>query len=174
MKEKINYITIDGRGNHKSFMDCVMKSVEELKPNEGIHIIKEFEPFPMYKMMEGKGFEKYVEKISDEEFHVYFSPWVESEDVKIEDSLESDEQDKYHYNNEYAITAETKIGDLVKEYPFIKDYLLDLSPKFNKLKNPVIFKTMALVATLEMISKKGDIDIMELIDKIVKEIDSRK
>ena len=73
MKKEIKYITIDGRGDHESFRDCITKAVKELKSNEGIHAIKDFEPFPMYKMMEEKGFDKYVEKISDEEFHVYFT-----------------------------------------------------------------------------------------------------
>ena len=76
MKKDIEYITIDGRGEHETFRDCITKAIEDLKPGEGIHVIKDFEPFPMYKMMESKGFDKYVEKISDEEYHVYFFPFT--------------------------------------------------------------------------------------------------
>lgn len=92
MNREIKYITIDGRGEHESFRDCITKTIENLKPKEGIHIIKDFEPFPMYKMMEEKGFDKYVEKISDEEFHVYFTPKDESERIKMGEYLEVDKE----------------------------------------------------------------------------------
>jgi len=73
--------------------------------------------------------------------------------------------------NKYNITKETKIGGLTKEYPFLKDFLISLSPKFEKLKSPILFKTMASIATLEMISARGDLDVSDLIDKLVSEID---
>jgi DUF438 domain-containing protein len=92
MKKEINYITIDGRGEHESFRDCITKAIQDLKPNEGIHVIKDFEPFPMYRMMEEKGFDKYVEKISDEEYHVYFSPKAELEKIKMGEYLKFDEE----------------------------------------------------------------------------------
>lgn len=92
MKKEIKYITIDGRGEHESFRDCITKAIQDLKPNEGIHVIKDFEPFPMYKMMEAKGFDKYVEKASDEEFHVYFTPKDEIEKIKMGEYLEADNE----------------------------------------------------------------------------------
>ncbi|WP_326512645.1 PAS domain-containing protein [Clostridium intestinale] len=91
MKKDINYVTIDGRGEHDSFRDCVTKAIKELKPNEGIHVIKDFEPFPMYKMMEEKGFDKFVEKVSDEEYHAYFYPIDKLEKIKMTENLDIDE-----------------------------------------------------------------------------------
>jgi uncharacterized protein len=79
-----------------------------------------------------------------------------------------------YVQNEYGITKDTVIGDLVKKYPFLKEFMISLSPKFSKLKNPIIFKTMASVATLEMISERGGFQVQELLDKIVGEIASRK
>ena len=90
MKKQVNYITIDGRGDHETFQDCITKVIKDLKPSEGIHVIKDFEPFPMYKMMDVKGFDKYVEKISDEEFHVYFTPKEKIERIQMENNLEID------------------------------------------------------------------------------------
>ncbi|OPJ65276.1 PAS domain-containing protein [Clostridium oryzae] len=92
MKKDINYITIDGRGEHESFRDCVTKTIRELKPHEGIHIIKDFEPFPLYRMMEEKGFDKYVEKVSDEEFHVYFSPKAKLEKIQMGEYMDFDKE----------------------------------------------------------------------------------
>ncbi|WP_238882848.1 PAS domain-containing protein [Clostridium sp. YIM B02551] len=91
MRKDIRYITIDGRGEHESFRDCITQTVKDLNPNTGVHIIKDFEPFPIYKMMEEKGFEKYVEKISDDEFHVYFSQKTKFENIKMSEYLEVDE-----------------------------------------------------------------------------------
>jgi DUF438 domain-containing protein len=91
MKKDINYVTIDGRGEHDSFRDCVTKAIKELKPNEGIHVIKDFEPFPMYKMMEEKGFDKFVEKVSDNEYHAYFYPIDKLEKIKMTENLDIDE-----------------------------------------------------------------------------------
>lgn len=90
MKKQINYITIDGRGEHETFKDCITKVLQDLNPQEGIHVIKDFEPFPMYKMMEEKGFDKYVKKISDEEFHVYFTPKDEVGKIQMEENLKID------------------------------------------------------------------------------------
>lgn len=92
MKKDIEYITIDGRGEHETFRDCVTKTIKELKPNQGIHVIKDFEPFPMYRMMEEKGFDKHMEKVSDEEFHVYFFPKAEFEKIKMVEYLDFDEE----------------------------------------------------------------------------------
>ncbi|SJZ89962.1 DUF438 domain-containing protein [Selenihalanaerobacter shriftii] len=92
MKDEIDYITIDGRGEHESFRDCITQTIQNLKPNEGIHVIKDFEPFPMYKMMEEKGFDKYVEKVSDEEFHVYFFPKNDLKRIKMGGYLDLDDK----------------------------------------------------------------------------------
>lgn len=92
MRKDIKYITIDGRGEHEAFRECITKAVQDLGPNEGIHVIKDFEPFPMYKMMEEKGFERSVEKISDHEFHVYFSPAVKVEKIKMSNYLKLDDE----------------------------------------------------------------------------------
>ncbi|MBM7613763.1 PAS domain-containing protein [Alkaliphilus hydrothermalis] len=90
MKKEITYITIDGREEHESFRDCITKAVAGLKPNEGIHVIKDFEPFPMYKMMESKGFDRYVEKTNEEEYHVYFTPREELGKIKMGEYLNLD------------------------------------------------------------------------------------
>jgi DUF438 domain-containing protein len=90
MRKDITYITIDGRGDHDSFRDCVTKTLEKIEPNQGIHVIKDFEPFPLYKMMESKGFDKHVEKISNEEYHVYFFPFTEISSIEMNKHLSVD------------------------------------------------------------------------------------
>ena len=75
------------------------------------------------------------------------------------------------HENDYNITEDTVIGDLVKRYPFIKEYMLSLSPKYQKLQNPILFKTMSAVATMEMIASRGGLQTEDLIDKLVKRIE---
>jgi len=76
--------------------------------------------------------------------------------------------------NMYDITPETSLGDILKEHPFIKTFLPTISPKFEKLKNPILFKMMVGVATMEMIAQRGDLDVNYLIDQLVDEIDRQK
>ena len=64
------------------------------------------------------------------------------------------------------ITKNTVVGDLVKNYPYLKEELLSLSPKFAKLKNPILFKTMSSIATMEMIAERGNLPVDELISKL--------
>lgn len=72
MKRHIEYMTIDGRGEHENFKDCVTQALKKLEPGQGLHLIKDFEPFPLYRMMESKGFSKKIEKVSETEYHAYF------------------------------------------------------------------------------------------------------
>ncbi|SHI84842.1 hypothetical protein SAMN02745975_00745 [Geosporobacter subterraneus DSM 17957] len=88
--------------------------------------------------------------------------------------VKSEETAPAEAKNEYGITKETIIGDLVKEHPFVKDYLFNLSPKYSKLKNPILFKTMSSIATIEMISERGGFEVQDLIQRIVEEIRSKK
>jgi len=69
------------------------------------------------------------------------------------------------------ITRDTVVGELIKNYPYLKDELLSLSPKFSKLKNPILFKTMSSIATMEMIAERGNLNVDELIAKLEARID---
>ena len=74
--------------------------------------------------------------------------------------------------NPYGITKDTLVGDLVKEFPFIKAFLISLSPNYKKLGNPILFKTMSSIATIKMIAERGNLQVDEMIGKLVKEIQS--
>ncbi len=60
---------------------------------------------------------------------------------------------------------------LVDEYPFLIDYLLTLSPKYELLKDPVMRENMFKVATIEIVAANGGFTPEELISKIQEEID---
>ena len=60
----------------------------------------------------------------------------------------------------------TKIYDLLKEYPFLEDELIKINPKFKKLKNPVLKRTVARVASIKQAAIVGGMDAVELLNKI--------
>ena len=92
MKEDIKYFTLDGRGQTESFRTHVLDALEKLGPREGLHIIKEFEPIPLYALIGQKGLEKRVEKKSDNEYHVWFFPKKEIEDIEMKKYLTIDNE----------------------------------------------------------------------------------
>lgn len=160
----IKYITLDGRNEQITFRDKLMAAVAELKPGEGLHVIKDFEPMPIYPVMEELGYGHDMEKVSPEEYHVYFYP---SEDIPV--TVEASVNENF-----FGITSETIIGDIINDYPYIKDFLLNLSPKYSNLKNPIMFKAMSSLANIKMISARGEIPVEELIEKIVAEINKNE
>jgi uncharacterized protein len=68
------------------------------------------------------------------------------------------------------ITHETKVHDLLEEYPYLLDFLADLKPEFGKLRNPVLRNTVARVASLATVAEMGEMSVDELIDAVTSEI----
>ena len=71
------------------------------------------------------------------------------------------------------IEPNTVIGTMIGQYPFIKDFLVSLSPDYNRLTNPIVFKTMKNIATIDMISKVGGFKVDELLKLIKQEIEDK-
>jgi hypothetical protein len=71
------------------------------------------------------------------------------------------------------INAKTKINNLLKQYPFLEDFLITLSPKFKGLKNPIMRKTMGKVATLELATSISGLDLDTLITSLTAEIEKQ-
>lgn len=92
MKPDINYIQLDGRGKTEEFHKSMVDALENLTPGNGLHIIKEFEPFPLYALMEKKGMDKHMEKINDDEYHIWFFPKSNSHGIEMKKHLNLDEE----------------------------------------------------------------------------------
>lgn len=72
------------------------------------------------------------------------------------------------------IQPDTTIADLLKQYPFLKDFLISLNPKFKMLNNPFVFKTMGNIANLGMIAEKGGLKVDELVTQLKAEVERHK
>ena len=72
------------------------------------------------------------------------------------------------------INANTKIDDLLKEYPFLEDFLVKLSPKFKGLRNPIMRKTIGKVATLSKVAGIGCLNLDDFLAALTNEINRKK
>lgn len=64
------------------------------------------------------------------------------------------------------ITPKTKVGELLDAYPQLEELLVELSPSFAKLKNPVLRKTVAKVATLQQAAVIGNLKVNDLVGRL--------
>lgn len=64
------------------------------------------------------------------------------------------------------ITPETKVARLLEIYPELEEVLIELAPAFGKLRNPVLRKTVAKVATLRQAAKVGGVSLSEMINAL--------
>ena len=69
MKE---FQTIDVRHLHGNFFEGLKKKAESLAVGQGLHIVQNFELYPLYAVMEGLGYERFTEKAGETEFQAYF------------------------------------------------------------------------------------------------------
>jgi hypothetical protein len=61
------------------------------------------------------------------------------------------------------IGPETTVGALLEAYPELESALIEMAPAFAKLRNPVVRRTVAKVATLEQAAKIGGISLQSMI-----------
>jgi len=64
------------------------------------------------------------------------------------------------------ITLDTKIADLLNNYEGMKDILIEINPKFKKLNNPILRRTLAKVATVKQASIVGGMQPIELLNRL--------
>lgn len=68
------------------------------------------------------------------------------------------------------ISPKTKVGELLDAFPQLEDVLLQLSPSFAKLKNPILRKTVAKVASLQQAAIVGGLKVDELVNRLRQEV----
>lgn len=75
--------------------------------------------------------------------------------------------------NTLEITGDTTLHRALQTYPYLKEFLLQLSPKYKPLSNPALFAMMSRVADFRTIAAKGGFTEEELLGKIKEEITKR-
>jgi hypothetical protein len=65
-----------------------------------------------------------------------------------------------------AITPDAKLGALLERWPVFEQVLIDMSPHFRALRNPVLRRTVARVATLRQVSSVSGVALGTLIARL--------
>jgi len=68
------------------------------------------------------------------------------------------------------IKMTTTIAELLNDYEGMKDILIKINPKFKKLNNPVLRRTLAKVATVKQAAIVGGMKPEELLNRLRKEV----
>jgi len=68
------------------------------------------------------------------------------------------------------LSPKTKVNELLNQYPFLKDFLVQLNPEFKMLDNPVMRKTVGRLASLGKVAMIGGMDVKKLLDDIAGKI----
>ena len=71
--------------------------------------------------------------------------------------------------NRPDITPDTKVAELLRHYPELEDVLVSMSEEFRRLKNPVLRRTVARVATLRQVARIGGVSLGDLINTLRRE-----
>jgi DUF438 domain-containing protein len=71
------------------------------------------------------------------------------------------------------LSEKTRIGELLKTYPFLLDYLAGYTPEFEKLRNPILRNTFGRIATLKMASSMGKVPLDKLLEDLRRTIEER-
>ena len=73
-------------------------------------------------------------------------------------------------NGRFAITPETKVAALLEHFPELEELLIGLAPPFKKLRNPVLRKSVAKVASLRQAAAVGHVPIEQMINLLRAEV----
>ncbi len=72
-----------------------------------------------------------------------------------------------------TITPKTTVHSLLKEHPFLLDFLAEYHPEFKKLTNPVLRRTVGRMATLDTVAEQGNVPLDQLMNDIAAEIEKK-
>lgn len=91
-----------------------------------------------------------------------------------QEKQENYEENKNEFKSKYNFTGKTVIGDIVKKYPYIKEYMPLISPEYKRLLDPIQYMMMSKIATLQMIAMRGELELDYLIMMIEAKIDEEE
>ena len=72
--------------------------------------------------------------------------------------------------SELIIAPKTKVAELIDAYPQLEQVLIGYVPAYEKLRNPVLRRTVARVTTLQQAATIGGVNVEDLINHLRKEV----
>jgi len=70
-----------------------------------------------------------------------------------------------------VLSETTKINEIIKEYPFLKEVLAELDPKLKRLQNPILSKTVGRKATLTDVAQLINLDLNQVVNFLAEKIE---
>lgn len=70
------------------------------------------------------------------------------------------------------LSSNTSIDQLLAEYPFLLDFLIEYNPRFELLKNKLMRATVGKMATMKQVAALGEVPLHTLLKDIAAEIES--
>ena len=64
------------------------------------------------------------------------------------------------------ITKTSKLLDVLEAYPSLEEQIVNIAPPFKSLKNPVLRRTVGMLATLEKVAQIGGMDVTKLVNTL--------
>ncbi|MGC8865235.1 MAG: DUF1858 domain-containing protein [Bacteroidales bacterium] len=71
---------------------------------------------------------------------------------------------------ELVISPRTKVYDLLEAYPQLEDKLISMVPAFEKLRNPVLRKTITRITNLGQAAAIANVPVEDLVNQLRKEV----
>jgi len=69
-------------------------------------------------------------------------------------------------NDRPDIVPDMMVGELLRSYPELEEELIAVAPAFEKLRNPVLRRTIAKVTTLHQAARVGGVTVGEIIGRL--------
>ncbi len=69
-------------------------------------------------------------------------------------------------NDTLSITPSTKVAELLDCYPQLEDVLIGMAPPFKKLRNPILRKSVAKIASLRQAAAVARVPVEELVNRL--------
>ena len=66
----------------------------------------------------------------------------------------------------FSIDPETKVAKLLDHYPQLEDVLINIAPPFRKLRNPVLRRSVARVASLRQAAAVAGLSVGEVVNTL--------
>jgi hypothetical protein len=64
------------------------------------------------------------------------------------------------------ITGDTKVTTLLESYPELEETLIAMAPPFKKLRNPILRRSVAKVASLRQAARVGRLPVAEMVNAL--------
>jgi hypothetical protein len=71
-------------------------------------------------------------------------------------------------NQDPSITPDMKVATFLKHFPDLEDTLIGIAPPFKKLRNPVLRRSVAKVASLRQASNVARLPVYEVVNQLRK------